>query len=494
VKLLNDIISSSRTPEDVLAAKVTLADLYMTRNNSAAAEPLIKEILVADSRNIDGLRLRAAIRFDRGQYDEATEDLRQALNDQPKSAQLLASLGVVYERSGKIELASDAYLEAMKASAYDPRYGLKYITFLRRRGLNTQAGNVLSELASHNPNSRAVLSALAKEKLNQKDWAGAHTIANQIRKLGEKADTVLADQIQGAAFGGEEKYSDSLAALQNVYDAVPQAVQPMVSMVTTFMRAKQPEKAEEFLQAALKTNPDNAEALVLMGTLRLVGKKPEEAATYFKSAIEKKPKSAVGYRALADLYARQGKLDEAVKTVRAGIKEQPNSFGLGLMLAGILEAKQEYEPAIAEYENMLKVQPGSLVVMNNLASLLADHRSDKASLERAESLAVSLKKVDVPQFMDTLGWVAYRRGDYPAAVKLLEEAEAKLSKVPLISYHLGAAYLAVNENQKAMDQFKKAREMAPNDAKLKALIDAAIKGHQDKKPGKQPEANGSGPG
>ena len=494
VKMLDDIISSSRTPEDVLAAKVTLADLYMTRNNSAAAEPLVKEILVADSRNIDGLRLRAAIRFNRGQYDEAIEDLRQALNDQPKSAQLLASLGAVYERSGKIELASDAYLEATKASAYDPRYGLKYVAFLRRRGLNTQAANVLAEVASRNPNSRAVLSALAKEKLTQKDWAGAHAIADQIRKLGEERDALLADQIQGAAFGGEEKYSDSLAALQNVYDAVPQAVQPMVSMVTTYMRAKQPEKAEEFLQAALKKNPDNAEALVLMGTLRLVGKKPDEAATYFKSAIEKKPKSAVGYRALADLYARQGKLDEALETTRAGLKEQPKSFTLGLALAGLLEAKQEYEPAIAEYERILKDQPGSLVVINNLASLLADHRTDKASLDKAELLAVSLKKVDIPQFKDTLGWITYRRGDYPAAVKLLEEAESKLSKLPLVSYHLGVAYLAVNENKKAMDQFKNAQELAPNDAKLKAMIDAAIKAHQDKKQGKQPEANGSGPG
>ena len=109
-------------------------------------------------------------------------------------------------------------------------------------------------------------------------------------------------------------------------------------------------------------------------------------------------------------------------------------------------------------------------------------------------LAVSLKKVDVPQFKDTLGWITYRRGDYPAAVKLLEEAESKLSKLPLVSYHLGVAYLAVNENQKAMDQFKKAQDLAPNDVKLKAMIDAAIKGHQDKSQGKQPETNGRNPG
>ena len=42
---------------------------------------------------------------------------------------------------------------------------------------------------------------------------------------------------------------------------------------------------------------------------------------------------------------------------------------------------------------MLKQQPGSLVVINNLASLLADHRTDKASLEQAESLAAGLAEL-----------------------------------------------------------------------------------------------------
>ena len=66
--------------------------------------------------------------------------------------------------------------------------------------------------------------------------------------------------------------------------------------------------------------------------------------------------------------------------------------------------------------------------------------------------------------------------------------------MPLVSYHLGVAYLAVDENQKAMDQFKKAQELAPKNAELKAMIDAAIKGHKDKKEGKQPATNGRGPG
>jgi predicted Zn-dependent protease len=76
---------------------------------------------------------------------------------------------------------------------------------------------------------------------------------------------------------------------------------------------------------------------------------------------------------------RQNKVDDALKTIRAGLEQQSKNFALRLSLAGILELKKDYERAIAEYDSLLKDQPGSMIVANNLASLLTDHRSDPAS-------------------------------------------------------------------------------------------------------------------
>jgi Tfp pilus assembly protein PilF len=180
------------------------------------------------------------------------------------------------------------------------------------------------------------------------------------------------------------------------------------------------------------------------------------------------------------LYAFQKKYDDALNVVRAGIEQQPKSFDLHLTLAGLLEAKGEFEPAIAEYESLLKDQSGSMIIANNLASLLADHRTDKASLDRASALATILAKSDIPQFKDTIGWVAYQRGDYNAAVPLLEDAVARLGNNPLVHYHLGMTYLAVRQNAKATEQFKIARDQAPNDADLKTKIDAAVKSYSEK--------------
>ena len=84
--------------------------MYVSKGNPVAAEPIIADILEKDRRNATvGLRLRAAIKIEQGQLDSAIADLREALNDQPKSTDLLMLMAVAYERNSKNELAERQY-------------------------------------------------------------------------------------------------------------------------------------------------------------------------------------------------------------------------------------------------------------------------------------------------------------------------------------------------------------------------------------------------
>jgi tetratricopeptide (TPR) repeat protein len=312
---------------------------------------------------------------------------------------------------------------------------------------------------------------LAEIKLARQDWAGAQAIAEKIKNLGDSAQ---ADEILGTALVAQERYNQGISTLQGAHTAAPTAPQPLASLVQAYMRAKQADKAVALLQQTLKSDPSNAQAYVMLGTVQEATNQPNQALNSFKKAVEKQPKSFLGYQALARFYVSQHKIDQGQDVLRAGLKEQPDSAVLHLMWADILERKQDYSGAISEYESMLAKDPGSLVAANNLASLLADYRTDNDSLKRAELLAERLRQSPVPQFKDTIGWIDYRTGNYKDAVPLLEQAATQLPNRADVHYHLGMAYIASGEPAKASAQLDLARKQATTDD-MKTQIRNALK-------------------
>src|SRR5450631_191857 len=472
-QVLQDLAKTANTPDRKLAAQTKLAEMYVSKANFTAAEPLIAEILQKDRRNISGLRLRAAIRIEQGQFDSAIADLREALNDQPKSAQLLLLMAAAYERSGKNELAERQYADALKASGLDPNIALGYVAFLQRRGDVSHAEDVLTEAVGRNPRNTQLLATLAQIKLARKNWSGASAVADAVSHLND--GRALADQIRASALAGQNKFDESIAALEDAHAAAPDAVRPVASLVTAYARLKQPDKAEALLQGMLKKYPDNAETLVWWGQTKVAQNKPDDAIQSYKLAVAKQPKDPNGYNALSDLYARAKNYDAAADVVQAALREQPDNLNFRFTSAGLQILKGDQAAAMNQYEAILKDQPNSPLATNNLVSLILDNRSDSQSLERAYALAESLKSSAVPQFQDTYGWALFKRGDTKNAVATLEAVEAKLPNLAAVHYHLGMSYAATGQAEKAKDQLNKAFSLEPDGTPLKESIRSAMK-------------------
>ena len=470
---LKNLAATAGSPDRKLVAQTKLAEFYVAKANYAAAEPVIAEMLSKDRRNTAGLRLRAAIRIEQGQFDPAIADLREALNDQPKSPELLSLMALAYERSGKTELAERQYADALKASGFNPIVGFRYVSYLQRQGDAARAEDVLTEMSSANPGNIQILSTLAQTRLTRQNWVGALAIADAMARLGD--DHGLADQVRASALAGQNKITESIAALEEAHASAPDAVQPVVSLVSSYVRQGKPDKAESLLKDMIKKYPDNAQLLVLLGQTKLAQNKSDEALQFFKAAIAKQPKDPNGYNAVSEFYIRQKNYDAAVEVIQAGLKEQPDNANLRLTSAGLQILKGDQGAAIAQYEAILKDQPNSLVALNNLVSLILDSHSDKESLKRALSLAERLRSSNVPQFEDTFGWAQYKQGDYKNALSTLEAAQTKMPDLAVIRYHLGMSYAAVGQTEKAAEQFKAALALEPDGTPLKDSIRAAMK-------------------
>ncbi len=382
-------------------------------------------------------------------------------------------MATAYERSGKNELAERQYADALKASGLNPGTALRYVAFLQRRGDLAHAEDILGDVNARNPTNIQVLAALGQIRLSRQNWSGALVTADGIARLGN--DQGVADQIRAAALAGQNKPDASVAALEKAHAAAPDAVQPVVSLVSAYIRLGKADKADGMLREMLGKYPDNAQLLVLRGQTKESQNKKEDALRSYEAAIAKQPKDPNGYNALFNLRMQEKDYNAAVDVIQAGLREQPGNLNFRFASADLLIVKGDRTGAIAQYEAILKDQPSSFLAINNLVSLLLDTTSDKEMLDRAISLAENLKSATVPQFQDTYGWAQFRRGDVKNAVATLESVQEKLPNVAAVRYHLGMSYAAIGQSDKATEQFRKALALEPDGTSLKENIRAAMK-------------------
>ena len=330
----------------------------------------------------------------------------------------------------------------------------------------------MTDATGLNPRSVELLSALGQIRLARQDWIGALAAADLISRIGN--DRGAADQIRAAAFSGQGKLEQSLAALEAAHASAPDTVQPVVSLVSGYLRTGKSDKAETLLNDMIKKYPDNPQLSLLMGDTQSAKNNKDGALKFFNIAISQAPKDPSGYISLSNFYAREKSYGEAAKVLNDGLREQQDNLNLRLALGNVLILQRDYEGAIAFYDRIVKDQPDALVAVNNLASLLLDYREDQNSLDRAYSLAEKLKTTNAPEFQDTVGWAQSRRQDYRTALAILEGAASKLPNSSAIRYHLGMTYKAMGQADKASEQLNSALRLEPDDLPLKEKIKSAL--------------------
>ena len=96
-------------------------------------------------------------------------------------------------------------------------------------------------------------------------------------------------------------------------------------------------------------------------------------------------------------------------------------------------------------------------MLNFIGYMLADHGRDLDTAEGMVRRALELKP-GTGAYLDSLGWVYFRRGENAQALRLLEQAAALEPEQPVIADHLGDAYLRADRKADAARWYRNALE------------------------------------
>tara|TARA_R100000005_G_C5004139_1_gene213185 strand:- start:9220 stop:11655 length:2436 start_codon:yes stop_codon:yes gene_type:complete len=452
--ILGSIIDKEIPIEDMMAAYNKLAQLYFSNGDFEEARYLAYDVLEMDSSNTDALILIGAIEIDEGKIDSAISNLRSSMRQQPQSVRASLLLGKAHEINGSLELAEDRYAAAYRFSKEEPKVGIIYAQFFLRHGELQRAERILEKLSERHPENADVLKLLAEIMLKKNDWIAADDLAGKLRAL--DATDSDAYQISGAALAGLQNPEDSRLAYEKAYEITPDAGTAIKALVESYLLNGEIEKARSFLSSVMEKSPNNYLAKTLLARIEFQNNRTEAGEKLIREAIAGAPTEPSGYAMLARHYLEKGQVNKAEAILKEGLEVTPDGFLLNITQAGLLESEGKIPEAIAIYERLIEERPNSEIVANNLASLIAETSNNEEDLRRAYTLAKRFRNSKVPNFLDTLGWVHYRLGEYDMATPLLRRAVELDPNMALLRYHFGMSLKAENNRERAIRELEKA--------------------------------------
>jgi tetratricopeptide (TPR) repeat protein len=173
--------------------------------------------------------------------------------------------------------------------------------------------------------------------------------------------------------------------------------------------------------------------------------------------------------AKAALLEDTGKPTEAIALLQLALERFPDHPGLRYQIALIQDKAGMERESVRSFEKLLKDRPEDASLLNALGYSLAD-RNEK--LPRAEQLIrkALAASPDNPAFLDSLGWVRFRRGDIPGALPHLERAYRIFPDAEIAS-HWGECLWVSGKQSEARALWARSLARAPDSKPLRATIE-----------------------
>jgi predicted Zn-dependent protease len=193
--------------------------------------------------------------------------------------------------------------------------------------------------------------------------------------------------------------------------------------------------------------------------------KIDEAVALLRDALKNDPTNVDLMRMVAGVYQQAGKNDEQIAYLKSVVEKYPNNdevvkFARSFLSIAYTNAG-DYAKGEAELEVLFAKTPDDPGVNNDLGYLYAEQGK---KLEQAESM-IRKAVADEPEnaaYLDSLGWVLFKRGKAKEAVEPLQKAIEHLEgrEDATIPEHLGDVYFEIKDRAKAKESWEKAEKVA----------------------------------
>ncbi len=230
------------------------------------------------------------------------------------------------------------------------------------------------------------------------------------------------------------------------------------------------EEAVEEMTKALKNFPNDFVLNFVMGFSQSQLGDHKEAKKYLEKAVLLNPNDVNVLSVYAFTLNQLKEEDEALKYVNKSLALDPNNSQLLGMAGMIYDGKKMWAECDSAYQKAIRLDSTNVLLLNNYAYSLAERGIKLDEALKMVSYSVE-KEPENSSYLDTIGWVYFKLGDYDKAEKYIDKALEFDGANAVILEHLGDVKFKKGEKDKALELWKDAYALDKSNEKLKEKID-----------------------
>jgi Tfp pilus assembly protein PilF len=494
------------------AALYELSTYYIQLNQPEKAVSMIKKCISYAPDNHEYRNTLATLLFNAGMFGEAAEEYEILSEAYPDKQELNYYLAESYTRMGEIGKAIDTYntlenLMGMNEAISMQKYQL-YMSLEQKENAFLE----IKKLAEKYPMESKYPIIIGDLYLQQNDNEQALKYFNKAREIDPESPyypVSMANYYEKIGQRDSAEYQIN-AALVNERLDVDTKLNVLGRYIAQLQRSKQDiEGANTLFLTLLEQHPDESRLKLIYGEILSAQRKFDEARFQYQLVTEIEPENIDAWQQLLRLSMMAKEFDEAIRICQKCREIFPDAFEFNLYMGLAYYQKNEFQlainaykdaltiipkenkPAISEfygqigdtyfkmrkveeafnaYEEALKYYDKNIGVLNNYAYYLSLLKKELSKAERMSAQTVKMEP-DNSTYIDTYAWIFFMQKNYPLAKIYIEQAISKdRTNSPELVDHYGDILYLTGDKEKALEQWKKAKELGKNSATLDRKI------------------------
>ena len=321
------------------------------------------------------------------------------------------------------------------------------------------------------PNNKANQTELAADylQINRPDLA--LPLTQKLLAGGTKTAQIY--YFDGLAHNALGHQKESLADMEQAANLEPTNPGVLGTLTDMYLRLNRPQDAERVAKRAVTFNKDDKNAYLAYGQVLASEGKFDEARQQLENAAKIDPKDVRPVLLEAATYQQQNAIALAAQLYDRALGIDPTSADALIGKARIAAAQHNVKDAIATYETLFKqtTDPSDKVAVIDQEALVYVNEKMDGEAEAAYKRAIAEFPNILPAHTAYAEYLQSKKDNTGAEREYIAGSGPNRDQIDAIA-KLGQLYASMNQISKAVDQFKRLAELAPNDPRSHLLLGA----------------------